>query len=208
MKIILILLFCLLSLTSSESKNKQNKLKVKTPAEFKVRFETTKGSFEIKAERKLSPLAVDRFYKLLRSNYFTNIPFYRVVPNFVAQFGTLDTLLDNEISKDTIYDEPVLKSNETGTIAFARAGKNTRGTQLFINLKDNKRLDTVFYGETLGFPVFGWVTKGMDVVLQIYNGYADEPRQKMDSTIKDVKIFLKENYPKLDYINKAYIIEK
>lgn len=177
----------------------------KAPESFRVLFETTQGAFEVTAERNLSPLAVDRFYKLVKSNYFTNIPIYRVMKNFVAQFGTVNGFLDSSWSKEIIPDEPVKRSNHTGTIAFARAGKDTRGTQLFINLKHNSKLDTVSYGETLGFPPFAYISKGMDVVYKFYDGYGDEPRLKMDTITGDVGEFLKKNYPKLDYILKASI---
>ncbi|MBM2816920.1 MAG: peptidylprolyl isomerase [Ignavibacteria bacterium] len=177
------------------------------PDKFKARFETTKGSFEVTAEKKFSPLAVERFYQLINKGYFKNIPIYRVMKNFVAQFGTVDGKLDSAWSKHIILDEPVLKSNDTGTIAFARAGKKTRGTQLFINLKNNSRLDTVSYGETLGFPAFAYISSGMDVVYKFYDGYGDEPRLKLDS-IPNATEFLKKNYPELDYIIKAYIIKE
>ncbi len=181
-------------------------LKLQAPEKFVVKFETTRGEFEVTAERNFSPLATDRFYQLVKSNYFTNIPFYRCVPNFVAQFGDLDSLVNLAWDKEVLIDEPVLKSNLEGTIAFARAGKNTRSCQLYINFKDNARLDTL-RGETLGFPVFAYVSKGMKVVKKLYTGYQDEPRKKMDSSIKNIPQYLKNNYPKLDYINKAYVID-
>jgi cyclophilin family peptidyl-prolyl cis-trans isomerase len=203
--IILILAFFVLTGFSNDI-NKEI-LELKAPDTFKAKFETTKGDFEITAERKLSPLAVDRFYQLIKSGYFTNIPIYRVVPNFVAQFGSLDSNLDNAWSANILNDEPVLKSNDVGTIAFARAGKNSRGTQLFINLKNNSRLDTVSYGETLGFPVIAYISNGMDVVNDFYKGYGDEPRQKLDSSISNIPEFIQKNYPKLDYIKSAIIVE-
>ena len=183
----------------------ENILKLTAPAEFKIIFETTKGDFEVQIEKKFSPLAVDRLYQLVQSDYFTNVIFYRCVPNFVVQFGTLNELLDSAWSKHIILDEPVKLSNDTGTISFARAGKNTRGTQLFINLKNNSRLDTVSYGETLGFPAFGKVTKGVDIVYKLFMEYGDEPRLKLDGVTKDVEQFIKSKYPKLDYIKRAYI---
>jgi cyclophilin family peptidyl-prolyl cis-trans isomerase len=195
------------ALTCRSSEIEKKNLELKAPEIFKAKFETSKGDFEITAERKFSPLAVDRFYQLIKSGYFTDITIYRVVPNFVAQFGTLDTNLDNAWSSHILNDEPVIKSNDTGTVAFARAGKNSRGTQLFINLKNNARLDTVSYGETLGFPAFAYVSKGMDIVNLFYKGYGDEPRQKLDSAISNIPKFIKKNYPNLDYIKSAVIIE-
>jgi peptidyl-prolyl cis-trans isomerase A (cyclophilin A) len=193
-------------LFSQNIKEIEKLVKLKAPKTFKAKFLTTKGDFEITIERKLSPLAADRMYQLIKANYFTDIPIYRVMKNFVAQFGTVDGALDSALSKYIVIDEPVLKSNETGTLAFARAGKNTRGTQLFINLKNNLKLDTVSYGETIGFPVFGYVSAGMDVVNQFYNGYGDEPRLKLDSVTVNVIEYIKKSYPNLDYIKKAYII--
>jgi peptidyl-prolyl cis-trans isomerase A (cyclophilin A) len=185
-------------------------LSQKAPEKFLVVFETTKGNIEVTAERKYSPLAVDRFYQLINSNYFKDVPFYRGVPNFVIQFGTLDTLLENAWSKHILVDEPVLKSNEVGTISFARADVNTRGSQLFINLKNNTRLDTVSYGGVTGFPAFGYVSNGMEVVNKIYTGYNDEPRIQM-GTIgekQSIKDYLKTRFPELDYIKRAYLVEE
>ena len=193
---------------SRDNKVEPEILKLKAPEKFRAKFETSKGDFEVTAERKYSPLAVDRFYQLVKSNYFSDVIFYRVMKNFVAQFGTVDNNLDSAWSKYVIVDEPVLKSNETATIAFARAGKDTRGTTLFINLKSNFKLDTVSYGETLGFPPFGHVSLGMDVLYKLFDGYGDEPRLKLDSVAGDATGFIKKNYPNLDYIKKAYIIEK
>ncbi|MCX6153169.1 MAG: peptidylprolyl isomerase [Candidatus Kapabacteria bacterium] len=204
------LLFALLlsisSIFSQSNEINPDILKLKAPEKFKAKFETTQGDFEVSIERKFSPMAVDRFYQLIKSGYFTDIPIYRVVKNFVAQFGTVDGALDSAWSKHIIIDEPVKMSNDTGTIAFARAGKNTRGTTLFINLKNNSRLDTVSYGETLGFPPFGKVTTGLDVIYKFYDGYGDEPRLKLDS-VPNAREFLKKNYPKLEYIKKAWVLE-
>ena len=205
-----LLLICLCAvgvLFAQEKRIDPEILKLKAPEKFVVKFETTKGDFEITAERNLSPLAVDRFYQLVKSNYFTNVPLYRCVPNFVAQFGDLDSLVNAAWDKEIILDEPVLSSNLEGTIAFARAGKNTRSCQLYINFRDNIRLDTL-PGETKGFPVFGYVSKGMNVVKKFYTGYQDEPRKKMDSLEKNIPEYLKKNFPKLDYIKKANVLEK
>lgn len=209
-KITFILFFAITALFLNACKSVENTtdiFTIKSPENFKAKFLTTKGEIEITAQRNLSPLAVDRFYQLIKSGYFSNIPIYRGVPNFVVQFGTLDTVVDNEWSKHILIDEPVKKGNDVGTIAFARAEKNTRGTQLFINLKNNSRLDTVTYGGVNGFPAFAWVTSGMDIVFKLCTEYNDEPRKKLDSNIKDVNLFLKTNYPNLDYIQKAWIVE-
>ena len=183
--------------------------KVTAPAKFKARFETTKGSFEIEATRQWSPLAVDRLYQLIRTGFYNNAALYRVIPNFVAQFGTNnDTLLNASWTKYKVSDEPVIRLNDSGTVAFARAGVNTRSTDIYINLKSNHRLDTIYYNEVRGFPCVAVVTSGMDVVQSFYSGYKEEPMQKADSTIGAWNKYFKENYPKLDYIINVAIIKE
>jgi peptidyl-prolyl cis-trans isomerase A (cyclophilin A) len=59
----------------------------KAPETFKAQFDTTKGKFTIEVTRSLSPNGADRFYNLVRSGYFTDIAFFRVIPGFMCQFG-------------------------------------------------------------------------------------------------------------------------
>ncbi len=180
--------------------------KEKAPSEFTMRFETSKGDIEIKVTRAWSPLAADRFYQLVRHRYFNNTLFYRVVPDFVVQFGNTDTTITNRWNKYKIADEPVIKGNVKGALSFARSGKETRGTDLFINLKDNPRLDTVRSSGVTGFPVFGMVTKGMETVEALYEGYGNKPLRVYDSLSANRTKYL-EMFPKLDSIKRAYILK-
>lgn len=176
------------------------------PAEYSARFETSKGHFDVKVERRLSPKAADRFHQLVRHDYFDNMLFYRVVPGFVAQFGTSDSVaLDNWLDTK-IPDEKVVQGNRKGTLSFARAGVETRGTDLFINLGDNSRLDTISYNGVTGFPSFGKVVAGMQVLDSIYSGYGDRAMSDYELMQKDKEAFLKK-YPKLDSIYSAYILK-
>ncbi len=178
------------------------------PATFKARFETSKGNFEIMANRNWSPKGVDRLYQLITSNFFTDIALFRVVPDFVVQFGIHnDSTLNKNWKRYTVPDEKVMAINQPGTIAFARSGKNTRSTQLFINLGDNSpRLDTIHYSGVTGFPVVAKVIKGMEVVKDFYDGYKEAPAKQQDSIQKLGNMFLQKHYPKLDYIKKVYIV--
>ena len=128
------------------------KLTAKAPETFKALFDTTKGKFTIEVTRSLSPNGVDRFYNLVRSGYFTDVAFFRVVPGFMCQFGIHgDPNVSAKWREATIPDDPVKGSNTRGTITFATAGPNTRTAQLFINFGDNRGLD----GQ--GFSSFGKV---------------------------------------------------
>src|ERR1700682_6304260 len=62
-------------------------LRDKAPETFQVKFETTRGDFTVTVTRAWSPLAADRFYTLVKHHYFDNARVFRVVPNFVVQFG-------------------------------------------------------------------------------------------------------------------------
>ncbi|MCL9807859.1 peptidylprolyl isomerase [Flavobacterium luminosum] len=180
----------------------------KSPETFQARFETTKGDFEVEFNRDLSPLAVDRVYQQLRHHFYDNVLFYRVVPNFVVQFGSMDsTKTSHTWDQFKVKDEVVKGSNVKGAISYARSGPNTRGNHLFINLKDNTRLDTVSYNKVKGFPAFGKVTKGMEVVEQLYSGYGNETMKVYDSLATKRLEFIS-RFPQLDAIKKAYIIKK
>lgn len=180
-------------------------LKEQAPAYFITRFETTKGIFDVAITREWSPLAVDRFYQTVIHRYYNNNLFYRVVPNFVAQWGNNDTLVLKYWKPFKLADEPVIQSNLKGYMSYARSGKETRGSTLFINLKDNQRLDTITANGVKGYPPFGKVIKGMEVVDSLYGGYEGKTMSKLDTLQKYPELFFKQ-FPKLDKINKAYIV--
>lgn len=181
----------------------------KAPDYFKARFETTKGNFDIEARREWAPVGVDRLYQLIKSGFYQDIALFRVVPDYVVQFGIHnDSTLNKAWRKFPLQDEVVTEKNTLGTIAFARGGPNTRNTQIYININNNSpRLDTLSYVGVSGFPVIAKVTEGMDVVLSFYDEYGNEPAGKQDSIQTYGNAFLNRNYPELDYVKKAYILE-
>ena len=178
----------------------------KSPPSFLARFETTKGSFDIRVKRESSPIAADRLYQLIKHHFYDHSIFYRVDSNFVVQFGSSDTIKMNHWSQYKVPDEKVIDGNVKGGVSFARAGKETRGTELFINLRDNSFLDTLSYADVKGFPVFGNVIRGMDVVASIYSGYGDRTMNELDTLYRNRPRFL-QIFPKLDWITKAYLLK-
>lgn len=206
----LITLFGLLLLITACGTTKPDKWSSKqAPEEFRVQFSTTAGDFTVLSKREWSPAGVDRFYQLVRSGFYEDIGIFRVIPGFVAQFGIHnDSSLNTFWKEREVPDEPVLKKNLRGTMAFARAGKNTRSTQLFINLASNSpRLDTIHYDDVTGFPVIAEVVSGMETVDAIYSEYGAEPGGKQDSIQAHGNDYLRRNYPKLDYIQEAKVIK-
>ena len=178
----------------------------RSPETFKARFETSKGSFDLQITREYSPLAVDRFYQLLKHRLYDNTLFYRVRPNWVAQFGISDTAILHKWGTFKVPDEKVISSNKRGAIAFAGDGKDSRDFALFINLKDNMQLDTREAKGVIGYPPFGQVTKGMEVVDSLYSGYGDTVFKYEETMYKNRSAFL-DSFPKLDLIKKAYILK-
>ena len=155
--------------------NDPSKLTEKAPETFKAQFDTTKGRFTIEVTRSLSPNGADRFYNLVRSGYFKDTAFFRVIPGFMCQFGIHgDPAVSAKWRDANISDEPVKGSNTRGTITFAKAGPDSRTTQLFINFGDNTRLDS------MGFSPFGKVTDGMDVVDKLNGEYGDNAPMASD----------------------------
>jgi peptidyl-prolyl cis-trans isomerase A (cyclophilin A) len=180
-------------------------LKAKAPATFEAKFTTTKGDVVIKVTRAWAPQGADRFYNLVRSGFFTDASFFRVISGFMVQFGiSAKPDVAAVWERARIPDDPVKESNKRGYITFATAGPNTRTTQVFINFGNNGRLDSD------GFAPFGQVTEGMDVVDKLYSGYGEGapqgngPDQGRVRTLG--KAYLDKSFPKLDRIVSATLV--
>jgi peptidyl-prolyl cis-trans isomerase A (cyclophilin A) len=176
------------------------------PATFVARFETSKGNFDIEVIREWSPKASDRFFQLVTHHFYDKTTFYRVVPDYVAQFGNLKITDIKDWGEYKVTDEPVVKSNQKGTVSFARSGKDDRGNHVFINLNDNQNLDTANYKDVVGYPVFGRVIQGMDVVESLCSKYGDDTMDRLNYLSSEPNEFFK-LFPELDGIKKAYLLK-
>jgi peptidyl-prolyl cis-trans isomerase A (cyclophilin A) len=172
------------------------------PASYRVKFATTKGDILIDVTRAWAPRGADRFYNLVRAGYFTDAPFYRVMPRFMAQFGVSARPEVNHAFKGAdILDDPKNgQSNKRGIVTFATtSAPNSRGTALFINTVDNPYLDSQ------GFVPIGEVAEGMANADMLYNGYGDTSSQQPNFE-NGGKAFVDKTYPKLDRILTATIV--
>jgi peptidyl-prolyl cis-trans isomerase A (cyclophilin A) len=168
------------------------------PPVFRARFETSRGPFVIEAHRDWAPLGADRFFQLVKSGFFDNARFFRIVPGFVVQFGMhADPAVSKTWEPLTLTDDPVTQSNKRGYVSFATSGPNSRTTQLFINLGDNVNLDG------MGFAPIGFVVEGMGVVDGFYAAYGEAPQQP------DIRergnAYLEKEFPRLDFIRTARV---
>jgi len=169
------------------------------PANFRVELETSRGPIEIEVIRAEAPIGADRFYNLVKSGYFQGASFFRVVPGFVVQFGLAADPAVTKAWKKSIADDPVRTANRRGTLAFATTpSPNSRTTQLFINLGDNRKLDQ------MGFAPFGRIVRGMDTVDRLYAEYGESPDQ--DLIEAQGNAYLTKDFPLLDYIKTARIV--
>jgi peptidyl-prolyl cis-trans isomerase A (cyclophilin A) len=178
-------------------------LKAQAPETYQVKFDTTRGEFTITITRAWSPLGADRFYNLVKHHYFDNARFFRVLPNFVVQFGlSANPTVNAAWEKATVKDDPRSHSNTRGTLVFATAGPNTRTTQLFINLKDNgSSLDSQ------GFTPFGQVDgNGMNIVEMLYDQYGESAGMDQENITKGGEKYIATKWPKLDTIKSATLI--
>lgn len=172
------------------------------PDSFVARLRTTKGDVDLMIRRDWAPLGAAQFYEAVATGYYDGARFFRTIRGFVSQFGiAADTAVTARWRERRITDDPVTQSNRRGTLVFASGGPNTRTTQMFINLRDNARLDA------LGFPPIGEVIAGMDAVDAFYTGYGDGPRgPSQDSITARGEAYLAANFPQLDRIVQATII--
>jgi peptidyl-prolyl cis-trans isomerase A (cyclophilin A) len=196
-----LLLAALATPAFSQSTNLANPaaLREQAPAQFKAKFETTKGVFVLDVQRNWAPNGADRFYNLVKNGFFDETRFFRVVPNFMVQFGINgDPAVASAWMPARLKDDPSAgHSNKKGYVTFATSGPNSRTTQVFINFKDNAFLDSQ------GFTPFGEVTTGMDVVEKITDQYGEKPNQ--GAIQSQGNTYLKASFPKLDYVKKATI---
>jgi peptidyl-prolyl cis-trans isomerase A (cyclophilin A) len=177
-----------------------DKLNATAPATYDAVFHTSAGDFTVTVHRSWAPHGADRFYNLVKNGFYDGQRIFRVVPDFVVQWGiSAYPEVSSAWQNATIPDDPVKQHNDPGTITFATAGPNTRTTQVFVNLTTNRSLDT------MGFAPFGKVTSGMDTFSKLYSGYGDQPTQDQQQMSEQGEAFFAQHWPKLDTITSAAI---
>jgi cyclophilin family peptidyl-prolyl cis-trans isomerase len=179
----------------------------RAPDLFDVLLETSKGQIVIEVHRDWSPRGADRFYNLVRAGYYDDVRFSRVIQGKWAQFGVNgDPKISNAWRNQTIPDDLRVVSNSRGTVAFAFAVPNGRTTQVFINLRDNSATH-----DAEPFVPFGKIVQGMYVADALNAEYGESSGGgirggKQASLFEIGNAWLKQNFPRLDYIKRATII--
>ena len=137
------------------------------PAAERVRVTTNLGAFVVELQRDRAPLTVENFLGYVRSGYYTNTQFHRVIANFVIQGGGVGPdYKAKPVNKPIPNEAGNGLKNLRGTVGLARAsGAHSGDCQFYVNVADNADLDPL--PTRWGYAVFGRIVEGMEVVDRI-----------------------------------------
>tara|TARA_B100000035_G_C21009360_1_gene558850 strand:+ start:178 stop:753 length:576 start_codon:yes stop_codon:yes gene_type:complete len=152
-----------------------------------ITIKTTLGDIKLELFDDKAPKTSENFKEYIKSGFFSNTIFHRVISDFMIQGGGFTAEMQQKDTLSPIENEANnMLSNQRGTIAMARTNDpHSASSQFFINLKDNTFLD--FKSETIqgwGYCVFGKVLEGLETVDKIalvptgsYGPYQDVPNE-------------------------------
>ena len=191
-KVSFLSIICLIAILSSCEKYPD--LKDGLFAEFK----TNKGEFIVKFHHEKAPMTVANFVALAEGKhpevtdslknkpYFDGLIFHRIIDGFMIQGGSPNGKgngspgyqFPNEINDSLSHDQK-------GVLSMANSGPDTNGSQFFITLQPQKRLDG-------SYSIFGQVAKNQEVVDSIGKVETDQrDRPKEDVVLEKVNIIRK-----------------
>jgi cyclophilin family peptidyl-prolyl cis-trans isomerase len=177
---------------------------VTAPSQYRVRVDTTRGSFVMEAERALAPHGADRFYQLVMAGYYDDSRFFRVIKDRFAQFGIAGNPgMSRSWKNATIAADPEKASNERGSFGFAMVTPDARTTQIFICTSDSMKAQ-----DGQGFAIFGHIVAGMEVVDALYAGYGETSgggvrANRQDKLFDEGNAYLDREFPRLDRLIRA-----
>ena len=128
----------------------------------KVRVETTKGAFTVELFSDVS-VTTQNFVDLVSKGFYDGLTFHRYVPGFVIQGGDPQGTGAGGSGKNIPLEISGHK-HVTGALGMARSqAPDSASSQFYVCLADAPGLDG-------SYAVFGQVTEGMDVVMQLRQG--------------------------------------
>ena len=155
-----------------------------------VKVQTNMGDFVLELNPKAAPKTVENFLTYVKSGFYKNTLFHRVIPNFMIQGGGFVSDMEEKDTRKAIALESRNGlSNLRGTIAMARTSDpNSATSQFFINVRDNHFLDASQAQDGYGYAVFGRVISGMQTVDAIARVKTHSVGYYDDVPIRDVII--------------------
>ena len=155
-----------------------------------VKVQTNMGDFVLELNPKAAPKTVENFLTYVKSGFYKNTLFHRVIPNFMIQGGGFVSGMEEKDTRKAIALESRNGlSNLRGSIAMARTSDpNSATSQFFINVRDNHFLDASQAQDGYGYAVFGRVISGMQTVDAIARVKTHSVGYYDDVPIRDVII--------------------
>ena len=135
-----------------------------------VTLKTNYGDIKIELYEAESPIGCANFLEYVKSGFYKDTLFHRVIDGFMIQGGGMDKDFNQKKTNAPIKNEAANQlSNVRGSLAYARTQVVDSATsQFFINLVDNDFLNfRAPNPQGYGYCVFGKVVEGMDVVDKI-----------------------------------------
>lgn len=154
-----------------------------------ILISTSKGDIHVQMHEETTPKTVENFLNYVRSGFYSNTLFHRVISGFMIQGGGFAADMVQKKTEPPVKNEAkTAKLNKRGTLAMARTTEPHSATaQFFINLADNAFLNfRAKDPQGYGYCVFGEVVEGMEIVDAIAKvktgqrmGHADVPIEEV-----------------------------
>lgn len=135
-----------------------------------ITLKTNKGDIVIELNEAKAPVSCENFKNYVANGHYDGTIFHRVIPGFMVQGGGFSPDMQQKKTSDTIVNEADNGlQNQTGTLAMARtADPHSATAQFFINVNDNQFLNHTEKSQNgWGYCVFGKVSEGMDIVMEM-----------------------------------------
>jgi peptidyl-prolyl cis-trans isomerase B (cyclophilin B) len=156
-----------------------------------VVLETSMGDITIELLQDRAPKTVANFLEYVRSGFYKDTIFHRVIKGFMIQGGGLTESMEQKPTRSSVENEAANgEKNVRGAVAMARTSEIHSATaQFFINTVNNSFLDHRSNSpDGFGYCVFGRVTGGMEVVDKIENSATGSKGMVRDVPIRPVII--------------------
>lgn len=148
-----------------------------------VAVQTSLGSFVVRLDPAHAPVTVANFLRYVDAKTYDGATFYRTVVGYPGEAAPRIQIIQGGLEGKTDVDKlpkiPVEKTattglhNVAGTIAMARSNEPvSASSEFFINVGDDRVLDSDKFPDHEGYAVFGKVVRGMDVVAKIQHAPA------------------------------------
>jgi peptidyl-prolyl cis-trans isomerase B (cyclophilin B) len=139
--------------------NSPPKMTLDKSKDYRAVMETDQGEMVLDLFARDVPNTVNNFVFLATHGFYDGTTFHRVLQDFMVQGG--DPTGTGRGGPGYVFNNEITShGHDAGALSMANAGANTNGSQFFICLTAQHRLDG-------SYSVFGQLVEGMDVLRSI-----------------------------------------